>query len=87
MRLGGIIELPKITGTVEKNTKLSGNIGSKTINISGRPYDGEYVFKPTFKDQFAPTKNAVLDGDIMFAQISVNKAANNSGGNTIVIGD
>lgn len=88
MKLNGkILLLPKIGGSLCKPKMLSGNIGAKTINIGGKPYDGEYVFKPTFSDQIVQTKNAVLSEDIVFKQISVNKTSNDSGGNTIMIGD
>lgn len=76
-----------LTGKILTPKPLSGNVGAKTINIGGTPYDGEYVFKPTFSDQIVQTQNAVLSEDIVFKQISVNKTSNDSGGNTIMIGD
>jgi hypothetical protein len=67
--------------------KMSGNVGAKTINIGGRPYEGQYEVKPTFTMQTLSTKGATLECDITVHQISINKTANNAGGNTIVIGD
>ena len=84
---GFIVELPKINGKTEKQNALSGTVGAKTISIGGKPYDGEYAFMPTFLDQIVPTKNAVLSEDIVLKRISVNKTSNDSGGNTIIIGD
>lgn len=83
---GKIVELQKISATIEKN-QLFGNIGVKTINVGGRPYEGEYEVNPTFKKQELNTKGAILQENIVVNSISVNKSANSSGGNTVVIGD
>lgn len=84
---GEILTLPKMSGSISTPKSLNGNVGAKTINIGGRPYDGQYEVKPTFESQKLNTKGAILDDDILVHPISVNKTANNSGGNTIVIGD
>lgn len=77
----------KIDGTISPRAKLEGNIGAKTISIGGKPYEGEYEVTPKFNLQKLNTKGAILQEDIVVNQISVNKSANNAGGNTIVIGD
>lgn len=77
----------KIDGTISIRTRLEGNIGAKTINIGGKPYEGEYEVTPKFNLQKLSTKGAILQEDIIINQISVNKSANNAGGNTVVIGD
>lgn len=77
----------KIDGTISPRTKLEGNIGAKTINIGGKAYEGEYEVTPKFNLQKLNTKGAILQEDIIINQISVNKSANNAGGNTVVIGD
>ena len=77
----------KIDGTISQRTRLEGNIGAKTINIGGKPYEGDYEVTPKFNLQKLNTRGAILQKDIIINQISVNKTANNSGGNTIVIGD
>lgn len=77
----------KIDGTISTRTRLEGNIGAKTINVGGRPYEGEYEVNPKFKKQELNTKGAILQENIVINSISVNKAANSSGGNTVVIGD
>ena len=84
---GFIVELPKITGKIEKQNALSGTIGAKTINVGGRPYEGEYDVNPTFNKQELNTRGAILQENIVVNSISVNKSANSSGGNTVVIGD
>ena len=84
---GQILTLPKMSGSVSTPKSLSGNVGAKTINIGGRPYEGQYEVKPTFTMQTLSTKGATLEGDVTVHQISINKTANNAGGNTIVIGD
>ena len=84
---GRIFELPRITATVSTVDQLNGNIGAKTINIGGRPYEGEYDVNPTFNKQELNTRGAILQENIVVNSISVNKSANSSGGNTVVIGD
>ena len=77
----------KIEGTIIPRTRLEGNIGAKTINVERRPYEGEYEVNPTFKKQELNTRGAILQENIVVNSISVNKSANSSGGNTVVIGD
>ena len=77
----------KIEGTIIPRTRLEGNIGAKTINVGGRPYEGEYEVNPTFNKQELNTRGAILQENIVVNSISVNKSANSSGGNTVVIGD
>ena len=77
----------KIEGTITPRTRLDGNIGAKTINVGGRPYEGEYDVNPTFNKQELNTRGAILQENIVVNSISVNKSANSSGGNTVVIGD
>lgn len=84
---GRIFELPRITATVSTVDQLNGNIGAKTINVGGRPYEGEYDVNPTFNKQELNTRGAILQENIVVNSISVNKSANSSGGNTVVIGD
>lgn len=84
---GRIFELPRITATVSNVDQLNGNIGAKTINVGGRPYEGEYEVNPTFNKQELNTRGAILQENIVVNSISVNKSANSSGGNTVVIGD
>lgn len=84
---GRIFELPRITATVSTVDQLSGNIGAKTINVGGSPYEGEYEVSPTFNKQELNTRGAILQENIVVNSISVNKSANSSGGNTVVIGD
>lgn len=84
---GTILELRKISATVRQENALEGSIGAKVINIGGKPYDGKYEVTPKFNLQKLNTKGTILQEDIIINQISVNKAANNSGGNTVVIGD
>lgn len=84
---GRIFELPRITATVSTVDQLNGNIGAKTINVGGRPYEGEYEVNPTFNKQELNTRGAILQENIVVNSISVNKSANSSGGNTVVIGD
>lgn len=77
----------KIEGTVRQENKLEGSIGAKVIYVGGKPYAGEYEVTPKFNLQKLNTKGAVLQEDIIINKISVNKASNNAGGNTIVIGE
>ena len=86
MRIEGkIVELQKLSATIEKK-QLFGSVGAKTINVGGRPYEGEYEVNPMFKKQELSTIGAILQENIVVNSISVNKSANSSGGNTVVIG-
>ena len=84
---GVIIELKKMSATIRTTDSLKGEIGAKTINVGGRPYEGEYDVNPTFNKQELNTRGAILQENIVVNSISVNKSANSSGGNTVVIGD
>ena len=83
---GVIIELKKMSATIRTTDSLKGEIGAKTINVGGRPYEGEYDVNPTFNKQELNTRGAILQENIVVNSISVNKSANSSGGNTVVIG-
>lgn len=82
-----ITDLPTLRASVPKIPSVAGFTGAQTINVGGKPYEGEYEVTPKFTLQKLDTKGAILQEDIIVNQISVNKVANNAGGNTIVIGD
>ena len=49
-------------------------------------YDGEYSVTPKFENQTLKTKNKVMDFDVNVKTIPLEKVANSSGGNTVIIG-
>lgn len=83
---GAIVELPKITGKAERQNALSGNVGAKTINIGGTPYDGEYVVTPRVGEQKLETKGAIMNDDVTIKAIPFFNVGNQSGGSTAYIG-
>lgn len=82
---GRILELPRITAIVSTATQLSGNIGAKTINVGGRPYEGDYVVTPKVDQQTLDTKGAIMRDDVTILAIPYFETSNNSGGNTAYI--
>lgn len=82
---GEILTLPKMSGSVSTPKSLSGNVGAKTINIGGRPYEGEYVVTPKVDQQKLDTKGAVMNDDVTILAIPYFETSNNSGGNTVYI--
>lgn len=50
-------------------------------------FDGPYEVKPTFENQTLKTKNMAMKDDVEIKPISVTKVSNQSGGNTVIIGD
>lgn len=49
-------------------------------------YEGEYSVTPKFENQTLQTKNKVMDFDVDVKTIPLEKVANSSGGNTVIIG-
>lgn len=49
-------------------------------------YDGDYSVTPKFENQTLKTKNKVMDFDVDVKTIPLEKVANSSGGNTVIIG-
>lgn len=76
----------KFTGTILTIPKMSGNVGAKTINIGGKPYDGEYVVTPRVNEQKLETKGAIMNDDVTVRAIPFFNVGNQSGGSTAYIG-
>lgn len=49
-------------------------------------YKGEYSVTPKFENQTLKTKNKAMDFDVNIKTIPLEKVANSSGGNTVIIG-
>lgn len=82
---GKVLTLPKMSGSVSMPKSLSGNIGGKTINIGGRPYEGDYIVTPKVDQQTLATKGAIMKNDVTILEIPYFETSNNSGGNTVYI--
>lgn len=82
---GRIFELPRITAIVSTVAQLSGNVGAKTINVGGRPYEGDYIVTPKVDQQKLDTKDAIMRDDVTILAIPYFETSNNSGGNTVYI--
>ena len=59
---------------------------AEAINISGKPYEGEYLVNPDFIGITLPTKDRVLNKDVTVNPIEVSRVSNPSGGTTVYIG-
>ena len=82
---GEILTLPKMSGSISTPKSLSGNFGAKTINIGGKPYDGEYVVTPRVNEQKLETKGATMNDDVTVRAIPFFNVGNQSGGSTAYI--
>jgi hypothetical protein len=82
---GEVLTLPKMSGSVSTPKSLSGNVGAKTINIGGSPYEGEYVVTPKVDQQIMPTKGKVMTNDLTVKAVPVFRVSNTSGGTTVYI--
>lgn len=56
------------------------------LEVTGTPYNGEYVITPQTEGQTLPTKEKILLEDITIMAIPYAEVANNSGGLTATIG-
>jgi len=54
--------------------------------MSANYYNGPYVVKPSFEDQFLATNNKLMTSDVEVEAIEVNRTTNLSGGITVYIG-
>lgn len=61
-------------------------MGSVTPVGDYERYDGDYSVTPKFENQTLKTKNKVMDFDVDVKTIPIEKVANSSGGNTVIIG-
>ena len=77
--------------TFEKNTKVLatdfGEVHTVTKLVGGDLYEGEYTVIPKVIEQTMPTKEKVLTEDMIIKSIPFFKTSNNSGGNTVYIGN
>ena len=83
---GEVLTLPKMSGSVSTPKSLSGNVGAKTINIGGRPYEGDYIVTPKVDQQKLDTKGTIMRDDVIIEEIPYAEVSNNSGGKTASIG-
>lgn len=66
-----------------ENKAIFGEV--QTINISGDPYEGDYVVTPKVDQQVMPTKGKVMVQDVTVKAIPIFRTSNTSGGNTVYI--
>ena len=72
---------------VEPIQEVSIDIESELVPVGDyEHYGGEYSVTPKFENQTLKTKNKVMDFDINVKTIPLEKVANSSGGNTVIIG-
>ena len=72
---------------VEPLQEVSIDIESELVPVGDyEHYGGEYSVTPKFENQTLKTKNKVMDFDVNVKTIPLEKVANSSGGNTVIIG-
>ena len=72
---------------IEAGKEISVDIMSELVPVGEyKHYDGEYSVTPKFENQTLKTKNKVMDFDVNVKTIPLEKVANSSGGNTVIIG-
>ena len=80
-------EEEKIEIEVEQDEDISVDIDGVFIAAGEyQHYNGEYQAMPKFENQTLETKDKVMDFDVQIKPIPVEKVANTSGGNTVIIG-
>lgn len=69
-------------------TTLGVKVGGEFYKVGDYEFfDGPYEVKPTFENQTLKTKNMAMKDNVDIKPISVTKVSNQSGGNTVIIGD
>lgn len=72
---------------VQQPKEIGVEIGSELVPVGDyERYDGDYSVTPKFEQQRLQTKNKVMDFDVDVKTIPLEKVANSSGGNTVIIG-
>lgn len=75
----------------EKNDSVEdlgfGEIQFVTEYVGGAPYEGDYTVTPAVNAQTLPTKEKVMLDDLSIKAIPYFETSNNSGGNTVYIGN
>lgn len=86
----GVRILPQTTLGVKISapTTLGVKVGGEFYRVGDYEFfDGPYKVKPTFENQTLQTKNMAMKDDVEIKPISITKVSNQSGGNTVIIGD
>ena len=79
---------PKFGVSISPQSQLGVKIGGEFYKVGDYEFfDGPYEVKPTFENQTLKTKNMAMKDDVEIKPISVTKVSNQSGGNTVIIGD
>ena len=78
----------KVNVKVSVTSGLNIKVGGEFYRVGDYEfYKGDYEVKPTFENQTLKTKNMAMKDDVEIKPISVTKVSNQSGGNTVIIGD
>ena len=78
--------MEKFSGAVSAAVRLSGTVGK--ANTSVPTYTEEYEVTPkTYEETVLPTKNKKLTADVEVRKIPQYEVSNQSGGETLIIGD
>lgn len=82
------VSVPKVVGIrVVPTEAFQVQVQSEIVQVCDHEnYKGEYAITPTFEGTTMKTKNKVMKFDVELKPIPVERVANLSGGNTIIIG-
>lgn len=84
----GLSEQLKLFVEIPQQSKLDVKVGGQFYKVGDYEFfKGPYEVKPTFENQTLKTKNMAMKDDVEIKPISVTKVSNQSGGNTVIIGD
>lgn len=82
-----IISPQSVNVEIENTQEIGVDIMGQIIPVGEyNHYEGEYSVTPKFENQTLNTKNKVMDFDVDVKTIPLEKVANSSGGNTVIIG-
>ena len=83
--LRGIIAQQNITGVI-KQQRLTAVMSEITTRPTADRFPGPYEVTPSIIEQSLPTKDMVMDKDLIVKEIPYNAVSNNANGITVTIG-
>ena len=86
--VGEIHEKQKLVGTISGTAKLSGEIAiSNTVIVDYDEFEGPYEVKPLVESQTIPTKDKLMQDDLVVLAVPYAEVTNLSNGITVTIGE
>lgn len=92
--VGSLKEDASLSGSIIFDGTLSGSIeslytllGSVSMPETFEKFSGDYRVIPAIESKVVPTKDKLMEDDVIVEQIPYYEVSNPQGGSTIVIGD